>query len=155
MDTNTITATVIDHEPVEFLFDGVTIPVATGFNADGTIQTAATLARTERIDPLDCSHYGATWSSNLALRCPTCGSSMFLPPRLLSYLPAGVISAMDLLWSTAGWPAWCGMSWSILPEHWTIMPHPLFDHCGGLPVRHDRAEKYYDALVALAEDDHE
>jgi hypothetical protein len=153
MDTNTITAVVIDHEPVEFRFDGAVIPVVVGFNPDGTFQTAADLARRQRSDPGACDHAGATWSSNLAMRCPRCGAAMFLPPRLLAYLPAATISAMNLLWSAAGWPAWSGESWSIIPAKWNIMEHPLFVHCGGLPVRHDRTEKYYDALVSLAEDD--
>ena len=153
MDTNTINAVVIDHEPVEFLIDGITIPVVVGFNSDGSFQTAAALARTQRIDPIDCDHAGATWSSNLAMRCPKCGSAMFLPPRLLAYLPAAIIQAMDLLWSAAGWAEWRGESWSIIPDKWKIEQHPLFDHCGGLAVRNDRREEYYDALLDLAEDD--
>ncbi len=156
MTTPTITATVIDHEPVEFLVDGVTIPIVVGFNDDGSWQTASDLARAQRIDPSACDHAGATWSSNLAMRCPRCGAAMFLPPKLLKYLPAAAISAMDLLWSAAGWPEWRGLSWSIRPEHWQIAPNaPFFDHCGGLAVRNDRREQYYDALLLLAEDDHE
>jgi hypothetical protein len=166
MATNThppITATVIDHEPVEFIFDqaelgqaelsSVTIPVVVGFNPDGTFQTAADLARRQRIDPADCDHAGATWSSNIALRCPKCGSPMFLPPRLLARLHGSVIAAMDAIWSAAGWPEWHGESWSIIPDKWTIMSHPLFDHCDGIPVRNDRLEQYYDVLTELAEDD--
>lgn len=155
MDTNTdtITARIIDHEPVEFLIDSFTIPVVVGFNADGTFLTAGDLAKRQRLDPAICNHAGATWSSNLAICCPQCGSAMFLPPRLLSYLPAATISAMDLLWSAAGWPEWLGESWNIIPEHWTIMQLPLFDHCGGLPVRTGRLTKFEAALFSLDEDD--
>jgi len=146
---DTITATIIDHEPVEFLIDGFNIPVVVGFGPNGELQTAADLARRQRIDPAGCDHAGSTWSSNLAMRCPRCGAAMFLPPRLLAYLPAATISAMDLLWSAAGWPEWYGQAWSILPEHWTIVEHPLFAHCGGIPVRHDRTEKYHEALAEV------
>lgn len=152
---DTITATIVDHEPVEFLIDGFTIPVVVGFGPNGELQTAADLARRQRIDPAACNHAGATWSSNLDMRCPKCGSPMFLPPRLLAYLSAATISAMDLLWSAAGWPEWRDLAWSIRPEFWAIEQHPLFAHCGGLAVRNDRREQYYDALVSLAEDDHE
>ena len=158
MDTNTITATVIDHEPVEFIFDGAetfSLPVVVGWNPDGTYQTARALAERERLDPTACDHAGATWSPCLALRCPKCGSAMFLPPRLLAYLPAATISAMDLLWSASGWAEWGTDAWRIDPNHWHIVDHHLFEQCGGLPVREDRGVQYYDALVDLAEDDHE
>jgi hypothetical protein len=148
---NPITATVIDHEPVEFLFDGVTIPVVVGWNDDGSYQTARGLAQRKLIDPSACDHAGATWSSNLVMRCPKCGSSMFLPPKLLKYLPAATISAMDLLWSAAGWAEWHDSGWYILPEHWTIEEHPLFAHCGGLALRNDRRAQYFDAMENLAE----
>ena len=150
-----ITATVIDYEPVEFLIDGLTIPVVVGFNDDGTFQTAAELARRPKIDPAVCDHAGATWSSNLAMRCPKCGSPMFLPPRLLAYLPADEIRKMDVIWSAAGWPEWRGESWFIIPDKWQIEEQPLFAHCGGLPVRQDRRQQFIDALFSLAEDDHE
>lgn len=150
-----ITATIVDHEPVEFVIADTIIPVVVGFGPNGELQTAADLARRQRIDPIKCDHAGATWSSNLVMRCPKCGSSMFLPPRLLAYLPGAVIAAMNAIWSAAGWPEWRGESWSIIPDKWTIMSHPLFDHCAGIPVRNDRLEKYYDALLDLAEDDPE
>lgn len=148
-----ITAVVIDHEPVEFRIDGVTIPVVVGFGPTGAWQTARELSERATKNPLVCNHSAATWSSNLAMRCPDCGSPMFLPPRLLAYLTAETISAMDVLWSAAGWPAWHGQAWSVIPTKWKIYEHPLFVHCGGLPVRNDREEKYYDALLELAADD--
>jgi len=152
---NTITAVVIDHEPVEFLIDGVTIPVVVGFGPTGAWLTARELAERETNNPLVCNHSAATWSSNLDMRCPDCGSPMFIPPKLLAYLTAETIAAMKLLWKAAGWPAWSGNAWSIIPDKWTIFEHPFFDHCGGLPVRNDRTEKYYDALFELAADDAE
>jgi len=101
------------------------------------------------ITPENCDHKGATWSSNLDMRCPRCGSRLFLPPRLLAYLPEEVIEVMHALWAASGWPEFHGGSdpgWSITPEHWTLTEHPLFAHVGGLPVRTDRAEVYADAL---------
>jgi hypothetical protein len=155
MDSNTITAKVIAHEPVEFLVDDRTIPLVVGFNPDGSFQTAVELVQRALIAPSTCDHAGATWSPSLVMRCPKCGSSMFLPPKLLAHLPAATISAMDLLWSAAGWAEWGTDAWRIPPEHWTIVEHPLFAHCCGLAVRNNRREQYYDALVSLAEDDHE
>lgn len=146
---DTITATVINHEPVEFDFGGVIIPVVVGFNRDGTFQTARELAARQRIDPATCNHAGASWSSNLAMCCPKCGAEMFLPPRLLAYLSAETIAIMDELWSAAGWPEWHGESWSI-NEHWTLQQLPLFDHCGGIPVRDDCKDRFADAVQELA-----
>lgn len=148
MDTNTITANIIDHEPVEFEFGGVVIPVVVGFNRDGSFQTAADLAKRQRIDPATCDHAEASWSSNLAMRCPKCGSPMFLPPRLLAYLSAETIDIMDELWSAAGWPEWRGEAWYV-NEHWKLYQHPLFDHCGGIPVREDSAERFANAVQVL------
>jgi hypothetical protein len=155
MDTITITAVVIDHEPAELLIDGATIPVVVGFNPDGSFQTAADLALRQRIAPDDCDHAGAYWSSNLDMRCPRCGIPLFLPPRYLANRAWPEIGVMHQLWETAGWPEWNGLAWNIIPTKWKIYEHPLFIHCGGLPVRNDREEKYYDALLDLAEDDYE
>ena len=159
MDTLTstppITARVVGFEAVEFVMATNVIPVVVGFNPDGSFLTARELVQRALIAPSHCDHAGATWSSNLAMRCPQCGSSMFLPPKYLAHRPAATISAMDLLWSAAGWPEWGTDAWRILPERWTIEAQPLFDHCGGLPVREDRRVQYYDTLVDLAEDDHE
>lgn len=146
MDTNTITAKIIDYEPVEFEISGVVIPVVVGFNRDGSFQTAADLARRQRIDPATCDHAGAAWSSNLAMRCPKCGAPMFLPPRLLAYLSAETIAAMDELWSAAGWPEWRGEGWSA-NEHWTLQQHRLFDHCGGIPVGNGYETRFADAAI--------
>jgi len=150
--TPTLTANVIGYQEVEFMLDGRVIPIAVGFNADGSPQTARELAERQLRDPADCDHAGATWSSNLAMRCPRCGSAMFLPPRLLAYLPAATLAAMDLLWCAAGWPEWRGADWFILPEFWTVEQLYIFSHCGGIPVRHDRRQQFLDALLALAVD---
>lgn len=105
------------------------------------------------IEPQDCDHAGACWSSTLDMRCPRGGSRLFLPPRLLAYLDEDTVETMHALWCAAGWPEFHGGSdpgWSITPEHWTLTEHALFDHLGGLPVRHDRREVYADALQELA-----
>lgn len=148
---NTITATIVDHEPVEFNLDGVIIPIVVGFNRDGTLQTARDLAARPHIDPATCDHAGASWFSNLAMHCPKCGSPMFLPPRLLAYHSAETIAVMAELWSAAGWPEWHGESWCV-NEHWTLQTSPLFDHCGGIPVREDRLELFSDAAILLIVD---
>jgi hypothetical protein len=94
------------------------------------------------VEPEKCNHAGATWSSCLDLRCPRCGSRLFLPPRLLAYLAEDVIERMHAAWCAAGWPEFRGggnPGWRILPDKWTICDDlPDFDHIGGLPVRHDR-----------------
>lgn len=144
----TITANVINHEPVEFVIDGITIPVVVGFNRDGTFQTARELASKKRCDPVDCNHARASWSTNITTYCPDCGAAMFLPPRLLAHLPGDMIAVMDELWSAAGWPEWRGESWDV-NERWRIAAHPLFDHCGGLPVRDDREFCFAEALCEM------
>lgn len=149
MDTISVSANVIGCEPVEFESDGIVIPVVVGFSRDGSVVTAADLAARARVDPAKCDHAGASWSSNLAMRCQKCGSPMFLPPRLLAYLPAVTIAAMDVLWSAAGWPEWRGEAWHI-NEHWTLHQHPLFDHVGGIPVGKGYEDRFADAVQELA-----
>lgn len=156
MDTETatlrITANVIGYEEVEFVIDDTVIPLVVGFNADRSCQTGRDLAERSRRDPATCDHTGANWSPCLDMRCPRCGATLFLPPRLLAQLPAATLAAMDVLWSAAGWPAWRGDGWLSNPEHSTIEQVALFTHCGGIPVRHDRRQKFLDALLALAVD---
>ena len=149
MNTNTITAKFVEHEPVEFEIDGIVIPVVVGFNRDGSFQTAADLAARARVSPATCDHAGASWSSNLAMRCPKCGMPMFLPPRLLAYLPAETIAAMDVLWSAAGWPEWRGEAWHV-NELWTLHQHPLFAHVGGIPVGQGYEDGFADTIQDLA-----
>jgi hypothetical protein len=153
MDTNTtITANILTAEPVEFIVSddpALTIPVVVGWNPDGSMITARDLAARPRLEPEQCNHAGATWSANLELRCPRCRQPLFLPPPLLAYLPASTITAMDILWSAAGWPEWGTEDWWFLPEHWTLTAHPLFAHCGGIPVRHDHLQQFQDALAEL------
>ena len=57
------------------------------------------------VTPENCNHAGATWVSNLDMRCPRCGSRLFLPGRLLAYLPEATIERMNAAWEAAGWPA--------------------------------------------------
>lgn len=141
----------VEGEPIEFLFDTRPIPIVTGINPDRSRQTATQLAgRTLR--PADqCAHTGATWSANLALRCPQCGSPMFLPPHLLARLSASTLTAMHELWRAAGWPEWSQGGWR-LASHWTVIAHPLFAHCGGLPVRNDLHARYNDAVLQFTDD---
>lgn len=97
------------------------------------------------IEPEACSHTGATWSSNLDMRCPHCGSRLFLPTRFLACKPEAEIEEMHSLWVRAGWPEFIGgreAHWSILPEYWTVIEHPLFAAVGGLAVRKDRLDSF-------------
>jgi hypothetical protein len=144
-----IIPTVVDDEIVAFVVDDLSIPLVIGRSADGAELTAHDIARREQIQPEDCNHAGATYSSNLAFVCLRCRQPMFLPPRLLAYLPASTITAMQELWRAAGWPQWENQHWSIVPQHWTMTEHLLFDHCGGIPVRHDRQQQFQDALAEL------
>lgn len=141
-----------DYEVVELGLAGQVIPVVVGFGADGTRQTARALAEraAHRLPPAECDHAGAAWSANLVMRCQRCGAEMFLPPRLLAYLPAEMLAVMHELWAAAGWPVWRGQAWCV-NKYWAVVRHPLFDHCGGLPVRHDRWLQYDDARRALDE----
>lgn len=150
--TPTIRANVIGYEEVEFVMDERIIPLVVGFNADGTPQTARALAERAQIAPFTCDHAGATWSSDLDMRCPRCGAAMFLPPAKLAHLPAPIIAAMDVLWRAAGWPEWRGAGWRFTAGQWTVEELELFNHCGGIPVRHDRRQKFLDALLTLAVD---
>jgi hypothetical protein len=137
----TATLVIIDDEPAEIKFHDQIVPFIVGYDATGAI-TARDLAQRQRIDPANCDHAGASWSASFARSCPRCGSAIFLPPRLLAYLTEGTIGAMHELWCAAGWPEWCGTGWNVLSNAWAIQPHPLFAHCGGLPVRNDHQDQY-------------
>lgn len=119
--------------------DGQTlaVPVVSAFGPDGK---PADLVG--NVTPEKCDHAGAHWSSNLDMRCSRCGSRLFLPGRLLAYLPEDTIERMHALWCAAGWPefrTWPEPGWHITPEHWTVVDDlPDFAHCGGLAVRRDR-----------------
>lgn len=147
--TPTITANVIGFAEVEFVMDERIVPLVVGFDPDGFHQTARALAERQKLDPAICAHNGATWSPCLDMRCPQCGSSMFLPPRLLAHRPAATIAAMDVLWCAAGWPEWRGDTWL---SRWDIAEVEIFGHCGGIPVRHDRRQQFLAALLTLAVD---
>jgi DNA-directed RNA polymerase subunit RPC12/RpoP len=121
------------------------VPVVFAFGPDG--QPADLVGD---VEPEHCNHAGATWSSNRDMRCPRCGSRLFLPGRLLAYLPEATIERMNAAWEAAGWPEFRGGStpgWSIIPDRWTVVDVlPDFAHVGGLPVRCDRAETFWEAI---------
>jgi len=146
-----ISVKMLDYEPGEIVIDDVAIPVIVAGRRGGLHTTAADLAARRRRNPTDCDHAGATWSSNLAMRCPRCGVPLFLPPHLLAHLSATMIAMMDELWTAAGWPPWSSRdnAWHILPDHWQIAGHPLYDYLGGLPVHRDRQQQFVDALASL------
>lgn len=114
----------------------VSIPVVHAFGPDG--KPAELIGD---IEPQNCDHAGACWSSNLDMRCPRCGSRMFLPARILARLPATIIERMHALWCAAGWPEWHRDGWS-LNQYWRVIQHPLFTLTGGLAVRDDRLANY-------------
>jgi len=103
-------------------------------------------------DPEACDHAGATWSSDLELRCPTCGSRLFLPPRFLACKTESEIDQMHSIWHAAGCPPWYPSGWGIVPQYWHIAPIRQFAALGGLPIRNDRLESLReDVLFALAD----
>jgi hypothetical protein len=113
------------------------IPVVAALGPDGKpMELVGDLA------PEDCDHAGATWSDCIALRCPRCGSRLFLPPRLLARRPEHEIEAMYALWVRAGCPEFWNGQWSFAPAHQTMLPLPLFAALGGLPVRNDRLDSF-------------
>lgn len=123
------------------------VPVVKAFGPDGkSVELVGDL------EPANCDHAGACWSSNLDMRCPRCGSRLFLPPRHLARREEEELETMYAAWVRAGWPEFSGGKWFILPEYWTIIPHPLFAHVGGLAVRTDRLEDFaeYAAGVEVA-----
>ena len=146
----TVTAVDGDGQPAEFVVGDRTIPVVVGWGPDGSLITLRDLGLRQLRDSVACDHKGVTWSSELAMQCPHCGAEMFLPPRLLAYLPASSITAMHALWAAAGWPAWRwdNTGWRT-NERWAIMEQPLFAHCGGIAVRHDRRELFLQTLADL------
>lgn len=147
---STITIKFVDDEPEELNINNQTVPIIIGLDTHGAL-TAADLAQRQLTNPADCDHAGSRWSDNLALRCPRCGAPLFLPPRLLAQLNASTLTAMHALWVAAGWPLWRGETWAAWPEHWTIEPHPLFAHTGGIAVRNDRLDQFR----AVAQEFHE
>ena len=145
----TISANIIDHEPVDLIIDDRPIPVRVGSD-HGTAITARDMTQRRRIDPAACDHARAGWSANFALCCPDCGSPMFLPPALLARLPASTITAMEYLWGAAGWPEWAPEGgWAVMPDAWSIYAHPLFERCGGIAVRNTMNWRYLDAVEEL------
>jgi len=125
--------------------DGATIdiPVAHAFDKDGKPVDLA-----GDTEPQHCDHAGAAWSSNLDLRCPHCGSRLFLPLRYLARRPEDEIETMHALWVRAGWPEYRNSAWHISPAMWTVIPHPLFTDLGGLAVRNDRLDSFAAELAS-------
>jgi hypothetical protein len=112
------------------------IPVVFAFGPDG--KPADLMGD---VIPENCDHAGACWSSNLDMRCPRCGSRLFLPPRFLARRSEDVIEEMYAAWEAAGWPEFIGgqaARWNIIPDKWTVLGVPEFAHVGGLPVRCDK-----------------
>lgn len=120
------------------------IPIAVAFGpAGGPVDLVGDLA------PEACNHAGQTWSSCLDLRCGRCGSRLFLPGRLLAYLPEAQVERMHSAWCAAGWPAWRSgdtPGWRI-SDKWRVVDDLRdFDHLGGLPVRCDRWATFTEAV---------
>lgn len=112
--------------------DNVRVPmVVVGFD-DGQ-----PITHTGNETPEQCDHVGGCWSTDLVMLCPRCGVQLFAPPRVLANRTRTQITEMLTLWRAAGWPDLSVRSWWS-GEHWTIIEHPLFEHVGGLPVRHDK-----------------
>jgi len=139
--------TALDPRFETITCQGREIPIAAALNRDGRpIPVIGDLA------PSQCNHAGATWSDNLALRCPRCRAPMFLPPRFLAHKTEDRIAAMYDLWRAAGCPPWYGRSvdhpeghWGIVPRFWRIAQAQGFDDLGGLPVN----LKKWDAFVIV------
>ena len=125
--------------------DGATydIPVVHAFDLHGKPVDLA-----GDIEPQNCDHAGAAWSASLDLRCPHCGSRLFIPTRYLARLPEDQVETMHALWVRAGWPEYQRDAWHIVPAKWTVIPHPLFDALGGLAVRNDRLDSFYAELAS-------
>lgn len=121
------------------LDDGQTleVPVVKAFGPDGK-----PVDLVGDREPEHCDHAGACWSDCLDMRCPRCGARLFLPPRHLAGRSEEVLETMYELWVRAGWPQFSGGEWFILPEYWTIIPHPLFAHVGGLAVDRERVADF-------------
>ena len=124
---------------------GRDVPLVNAFNRLGQ---AVPLRGTKA--PEACAHTGATWSSDLDMRCPRCGGRLFLPPKMLARLPEEQLETMYRLWQAAGCPPWYGSAWGIVPEYWFTVEHPLFvGLTGGLPVANRNAIRFAEAVGAL------
>jgi hypothetical protein len=126
---DTLTIHLIDGQEME-------LPLVVAFTADGE---PADLVGD--VAPEHCDHKGATWSDCFDLRCPRCGSRLFLPASKLAHRPEAEIEKMHVLWVGAGWPSWSSGGWRV-PDGWTLHSHPFFVTVGGLPVRNDRYEVF-------------
>lgn len=132
-------------DTVTFTHQGTTfnVPVVKAFGPNGK-----PVELIGDIEPENCDHAGARWSSNLDMRCPRCGSRLFLPPRFLANRAEDLVEEMHAAWVKAGWPEFHGGQWS-MNEHWQTVAHPLFAHVGGLAVRSDRLDFFVGDLVAV------
>lgn len=126
---DTITLQTEDGQRIE-------VPIIVAFGPNGK-----PCDLTGDIEPENCDHKGASWSPNLDIRCPRCGSRLFLPPRFLAKRTEDEIEAMHAAWARAGWPEFYGDAWSI-NRYWQIIEHPLFAHVGGLAVLNERLDDF-------------
>ena len=129
-------------DTITFTHQGQTfnIPVAVAFGPNG--QPAELIGD---VAPEHCDHAGARWSDNIDVRCPRCGSRLFLPPRFLARRAEAEIESMFAQWGRAGWPAFFDGAWHITPEYWTVIPMAAFAPLGGLAVRNDRLDRFPEA----------
>jgi hypothetical protein len=129
-------------DTITFTHQGQTfnVPIVVAFGPDGK-----PVDLLGDVEPENCDHAGACWSSNLDMRCPRCGSRLFLPPRFLARRSEDEIETMHALWVRAGWPELARGAWLIRPASWTVLPHPLFAHVGGLAVCNDRLDSFLSA----------
>lgn len=119
------------------------IPVAVGFTADGLVVHELS----GDVEPQFCTHAGFAWSDCLDLRCGACGARLFLPSSILAGLGASTIERMADAWEAAGCPSYVGRQWPT-GERWVLVPHPLFDMVGGLPVLAARYERFLSQYLA-------
>lgn len=123
--------------------DGLTVPIVVALTPTGRPVPLA-----GDVEPAECSHLGATWSSDLDLRCSSCGAPMFLPPRLLARKTADELVSMYGLWRAAGCPPWYPQAlnfpagWGIVPQYWRVTEVAGFGSLGGLPVQLSRLDRF-------------
>jgi len=133
--------TLADFESMDI--DGAAVPIVTAFVHGQPAPLIGDMIASA------CDHHGATWSSDLALRCPFCGVPLVLPPRLLAHLPEQRIEQMFRLWQAAGCPPWYPSGWGITPGYWTILPIRQFTMAGGLPVLNERVASIREDVLAV------
>lgn len=127
------------------------VPVVAAFGSGSQPAGWGPVDVTGEIEPHKCDHAGATWSSDLALRCPKCGIPLFVPGRFLAFRHALAVALMHDMWRAAGCPPWYGAGWGTNPQpwqrrgaadgemdSWQIYQIAGFDELGGLPIMQSR-----------------